>query len=103
AAELKRIGGSANGWKAFPIRTYGRRTRVAAPGVVLVGDAAGADALMGEGISFALEYGMLAADAILRSRETGDWSLRDYARAVERGALGRKLRRLALAARLFYG
>jgi flavin-dependent dehydrogenase len=103
AAELKRIGGSANGWKAFPIRTYGRRTRVAAPGVVLVGDAAGVDPLMGEGISFALEYGLLAADAILEARATGDWSFGSYAAAVGRGSLGRKLRRLGLGARLFYG
>jgi flavin-dependent dehydrogenase len=90
-------------WKAFPIRTWASGTRVVAPRALLVGDAAGCDALMGEGISFALEYGMLAADAILAARETGDWSFAAYAQAVERGPLGRKLRRLALGARLFYG
>ena len=90
-------------WKAFPIRTWSAGTRVAAPHALLVGDAAGCDALMGEGISFALEYGFLAADAILAARETGDWSFAAYAEAVERGPLGRKLRRLALGARLFYG
>src|SRR5262245_12242767 len=102
--ELARLGGPASdGWKAFPIRTYARGTRVAAPHAVLVGDAAGADALMGEGISFALEYGMTAAQAIVRAHATGDWTFRDYARAVETDPIGRKLRRLALAARLFYG
>jgi flavin-dependent dehydrogenase len=103
AGELARIGASPDGWKAFPIRTYGRRTRVATPGVVLVGDAAGVDPLMGEGISFALEYGMLAADAILAARATGDWRFDRYAQAVARGPLGRKLCRLGLGARLFYG
>ncbi|TMA43793.1 MAG: hypothetical protein E6J81_15365, partial [Deltaproteobacteria bacterium] len=73
------------------------------PHTLLVGDAAGVDPLMGEGISFALEYGVLAADAILAARGTGDWSFRSYARAVARGAIGRKLRRLGLGARLFYG
>jgi flavin-dependent dehydrogenase len=102
-AELARIGGWHAGWRAFPIRTYAAGTAVAAPGVVLVGDAAGVDPLMGEGISFALEYGMLAADAILAAQATGDRTFRGYAAAVERGALGRKLRRLALASRLFYG
>jgi flavin-dependent dehydrogenase len=92
-----------HGWKAFPIRTWAAGTTVAAPHALLVGDAAGCDALMGEGISFALEYGVLAADAILAARETDDWSFRSYARAVERGPLGRKLRALALLARLFYG
>src|SRR5262249_43994524 len=77
--------------------------RVAAPHALLVGDAAGCDALMGEGISFALEYGTLAADAIVDARRRGDWTFGRYARAVERGSLGRKLRRLALLARLFYG
>jgi flavin-dependent dehydrogenase len=103
-AQLARLGvRAASGWKAFPVRTYAAGTVVAAPHVVLVGDAAGSDPLMGEGISFALEYGTLAAAAIVRADATGDRSFRDYARAVARGALGRKLRRLGLAARLFYG
>src|SRR5438132_7593043 len=103
AAELARIGARPRPWKAFPIRTWARGTRVATPHALLAGDAAGCDALMGEGISFALEYGMLAADAIVAARASGDWSFRRYARAVERGPLGRKLRRLHLGARLFYG
>lgn len=104
-AELSRIGAGArrHPWKAFPIRTHVDGGRLAAPHALLVGDAAGCDPLMGEGISFALEYGMLAADAILAARDAGDWTFRGYARAVERGPLGRKLRRLALGARLFYG
>jgi len=103
AAELARIGARPRAWKAFPVRTYARGTRVAAPRALLAGDAAGCDALMGEGISFALEYGMLAADAIVTARASGDWSFQRYARAVERGPLGRKLRCLHLGARLFYG
>jgi flavin-dependent dehydrogenase len=102
-AMLAGAGGRAAGWKAFPIRTFLRGQAVAAPHALLVGDAAGCDPLMGEGISFALEYGRLAAEAILAARARGDWSFRGYARAVHRGALGRKLRRLGLAARLFYG
>lgn len=90
-------------WKAFPIRTFDAGTTVAAPGALLVGDAAGVDALMGEGISFALEYGMLAADAIADHRDRPDHGAAAHARAVAAGALGRKLRRLALGARLFYG
>src|SRR5207244_1204991 len=102
-AELTRIGARGDGWKAFPIRTYAADAAVAAPHALLVGDAAGCDPLMGEGISFALEYGRLAAAAIVRADETGDRSFADYARAVHRGALGRKLRRLCLGAQLFYG
>ena len=104
ATELARLGVTASyGWKAFPIRTYARGVALAAPHVLLAGDAAGCDALMGEGISFALEYGMLAAEAVARAHETGDWRFGSYAHAVARGPVGRKLRRLALGARLFYG
>ncbi len=103
AAELARVGARACDWKAFPIRTYSARTLVSAPHALLVGDAAGADPLMGEGISFALEYGLLAAEAIIAAVESGDWTFRRYTRAVHRGPIGRKLRRLGLGARLFYG
>jgi len=105
AAELGRLRAApaGRGWKAFPIRTYAAGAPVSAPHALLVGDAAGCDPLMGEGISFALEYGVMAADAILGARATGDWTFRRYARAVGRGGLGRKLRRLGLGARLFYG
>src|SRR6185436_10431670 len=85
---------SDRGWKAFPIRTFDATTTIAAPHALLVGDAAGVDPLMGEGISFALEYGMLAADAIVTGRGRDDLGARAYARAVTEGALGRKLRRL---------
>ncbi len=102
-AELARIGARPNGWKAFPIQTWVPGDAVAVPHALLAGDAAGCDPLMGEGISFALEYGVLAADAVARAHETRVWTLADYAAAVEGGPLGRKLRRLGLAARLLYG
>jgi flavin-dependent dehydrogenase len=102
-ALLAEIGAVATTWKAFPIRTLTRRTAVAAPHALLVGDAAGVDPLMGEGISFALEYGALAAETIVRAHATGDWSYASYARAVHGGPIGRKLRRLAIGAKLFYG
>ena len=103
AAELARLGAAPAAWKAFPIHAYVGAPHLAAPHALLVGDAAGVDPLMGEGISFALEYGLLAAEAVCRAHATGDWTFRSYARAVERGPLGRKLRRLGLATRLFYG
>lgn len=99
---LGEIGAVATGWKAFPIRTH-TGGPIVAPGVLLAGDAAGCDPLMGEGISFALEYGVLAGDAIAHARRSGDLSFASYQRAVDRGPLGRKLRLLRLATRLFYG
>jgi flavin-dependent dehydrogenase len=88
---------------AFPIRWYRRRTRLAAPHVLLAGDAAGVDPLMGEGISLALEYGELLAEATTTALRIGDFSGEAYQKAIESSWLGKKLRRLHLGTRLFYG
>jgi flavin-dependent dehydrogenase len=50
--------------KGHPIRWWSKDGRFAMPHILLVGDAAGADPLFGEGISFALGYGEVAAAAI---------------------------------------
>jgi len=102
-ALMDEIGGRATTWKAFPIRTLTPGSVLAAPRALLVGDAAGCDPLMGEGISFALEYGALAAETLVAAAASDDWSFAGYATAVHRGPIGRKLRRLGLGARLFYG
>ncbi len=88
---------------AFPIRWYRRgKTRVAAANVLLAGDAAGADPLMGEGISLAMEYGSFAAHALLEARRQRDFSGRAYQRAIDTSWLGVKLGRLHATARWFY-
>jgi flavin-dependent dehydrogenase len=89
--------------KAHPIRLYRRGLPIAAPGVLLVGDAAGVDPLLGEGISFALQFGQLAAGVLAEGFAAGDLTFTGYARRVERSAMGRKLHRLGFAARVMYG
>jgi flavin-dependent dehydrogenase len=98
-----RLGSPAGAMKSFPIRWYSANSRLAAPHVLLAGDAAGVDPLMGEGISFAFEYGRRAAAALDRMA-TGDTAAHAWYRSeVERSWMGRKLRRLRLAERMFYG
>lgn len=65
--------------KGHPIRWWSARGRFARPRVLLVGDAAGADPLMGEGISFALGYGGPASEAIIDAFARGDFSFDTYA------------------------
>ncbi len=101
--ELKLHGGLEPRRAAFPIRWYRRgKTRVAADNVLLAGDSAGADPLMGEGISLALEYGTFAAQAAIEACRTGDYSGERYQRAIDRSWLGIKLGRLHSTARWFY-
>ena len=88
---------------SFPIHWYGPRAAVAGPHILLAGDAAGVDPLMGEGISIALEYGRFVGLAATEALRTGDLSGAEYQRRIETSWLGKKLRRLHLATRLFYG
>ena len=89
--------------KAFPIRWYDAQDSFAQGCAILAGDAAGVDPLMGEGISYAFEHGKLAAAAIARYLEGHRSALEAYGIELHRGMIGRKLRRLAFAARRFYG
>ncbi|MBV8358988.1 MAG: FAD-dependent monooxygenase [Deltaproteobacteria bacterium] len=89
--------------KAFPIRWYDARDRYVCGRAILAGDAAGVDPLMGEGISCAFEHGKLAAAAIAHYLDGDRAALEVYGNELHRGLMGRKLRRLAFAARRFYG
>lgn len=89
--------------RAAPIRLHAPGGALGAPGVLLVGDAAGVEALLGEGISFALEHARIAARTLAEGFAAGDLAFVGYAEAVRRSRAGRKLDRLALLARLFYG
>jgi menaquinone-9 beta-reductase len=90
-------------FRAFPINGYTPKSPLSAPNVILVGDAAGAEPLMGEGISFALEYGKFAAQAITQAFQTQHFDFADYTDSVAGSWLGKKLARLHFATRLFYG
>ncbi len=91
------------GYKAFPIRWYAPQQSFVRDRVVLAGDAAGVDPLMGEGISYAFEHGKLVAQALDDFFSGQPDALARYDDALHRGAVARKLRRLGFAARRFYG
>lgn len=87
--------------KSFPIRWYGEGVRIATPHVLLAGDAAGVDALMGEGISYSFEYGRRAAATAAAALATQNFEFENY--ELGESWMGKKLRRLEMATRLFYG
>jgi menaquinone-9 beta-reductase len=74
-----------------PIHWFSPRNRFSAPRLLLVGDAAGADPLFGEGIGPALAYGKLAAESIRNAAQTGDYAFRDYRPRLVNSYLGRYL------------
>lgn len=103
-AEMTRRGaptGEAE-WQGWPIRGFDPLDRFAVPGVLLVGDAAGADPLFGEGISFALGYGRIAARAVRAAFARDDFSFRDYRRRILFAPLGQALTIRWLIAGILY-
>jgi geranylgeranyl reductase family protein len=82
----------------IPVRPRPRRGHGA---ILLAGDAAGlADPLTGEGISFAIRSGRLAADAILRAGADLSRAARDYERSL--GDLLGEIRAARIVARAIY-
>lgn len=83
--------------KGAPIRWFEKNGCYAQPRVLLAGDAAGADPLFGEGISFALGYGPPVADAIEDAFGRIDFSFDSYTSTLMHYWL---FRHLALRTRL---
>jgi flavin-dependent dehydrogenase len=93
AKEMARLGFDINNYeiKGHPIRWFSPRNHMSIPRVLLVGDAAGADPFLGEGISMALGYGALAAREIGEAFATGDFAFENYKSRVLRSPLGQVL------------
>jgi len=89
-------------WNSHPIRWFRTRELFSAPRVLLVGDAAGVDPLLGEGISFALQYGELAATEILRAFKLHDFSFSSYRKHLLKHPVGKGLSLRSAVARLLY-
>jgi flavin-dependent dehydrogenase len=70
--------------------------------VLLAGDAAGVDALFGEGISIALGYGGFAARALRDAFARQDFSFGDYRRLILGSEMGKSLRRRTWWAKFYY-
>ena len=88
--------------QGHPIRWFSASAGFSVPHVLLVGDAAGVDGIFGEGISFALGYGQVAADAIRAAFASDDFSFIDYRLRVLRSPLGRTLRTRTRITHLLY-
>jgi flavin-dependent dehydrogenase len=104
AAEFGRHGYNLDEYKleGHPLRWFEAGSAFAAPRVLLVGDAAGTDALFGEGISAALGYGQFAARAIREAFAKKDFTFREYKTMFLRSELGKSLRRRTWMAKFFY-
>ena len=88
--------------QGHPVRWFNAKAEFARPHVLLVGDAAGVDALFAEGISYAMEYGAIAAATVYDAFVHNDFSFADYRARLLRHRLSRSLQRRAFIATHFY-
>lgn len=88
--------------QGHPVRWFNAKAEFARPHVLLVGDAAGVDALFAEGISYAMQYGSIAAAAIETAFAHKDFTFADYRDRLLQHRLSRSLQRRAFIASHFY-
>jgi flavin-dependent dehydrogenase len=87
---------------AHPIRIFDPLAGVSVANVICVGDAAGGDAALGEGIAHALDFGDLAANVVADAFDSADFSFRDYSARLIAHPVGRTLiGRLELATAMY--
>lgn len=86
-----------------PERWFDAGAAHSVPRILLAGDAAGVEPLLGEGISHALDFGIHAADAVAFAFKEGDFSFRDYGKNLSRSAMGRRLKLKRAVAKFCYG
>jgi flavin-dependent dehydrogenase len=93
AKEMSRFGYNLEDYeiKGYPVRWFSPNNQMSTPRVLLVGDAAGADPFLGEGISIALGYGALAAREIGQAFQHNEFLFSGYRSRVLRSALGQVL------------
>lgn len=88
--------------EGHPIRLFDRKGPLSSSHALLVGDAAGADPVFGEGIALAVGYGELGAAAIHDAFARSDFSFSAYRERVLQSPLGKSLRRRTVIAGLAY-
>jgi len=88
--------------EGHPVRWFQPDASFSQPHVLLVGDAAGVDPLLAEGISYAMEYGAIAAETLSAAFRSNDFSFGDYRQRLLTHRLGRLLQRRAWLALPLY-
>ncbi len=76
-------------WKSHPIPFFNGERVLSEENVLLVGDAAGIEPLIGGGIHLSLLYGDVAARSIISSFENDDFSFSEYTSRVDNHIVGK--------------
>lgn len=89
-------------WQGHPVPWNDDFSEISKPNVILVGDAAGIDPLIGGGIHLSLSYGDFASDAIINAFQNKNYSFNDYENRFMNHSVGKYIRRLTYLAHEIY-
>jgi flavin-dependent dehydrogenase len=92
-----------NLWSSHPVTYFLNEVSLSRPNVLLVGDAAGIEPLMGGGIHLSLAYGEVAATTISDAFRRNDFSLKMYNQTLHDHYLGKYIRKFTNVAKYIYG
>jgi len=88
--ELKsrNIRSTPEAWSSHPIHWLSKDDIISQPNVILVGDAAGIEPVLGGGIHMALSYGQVAAGAVIAAFRKNDFSFHDFKKRIQSHIVG---------------
>ena len=89
-------------WSGHPIPWLEKQIHLSRSNMILVGDAAGIEPLIGGGIHLSLAYGDLAANAIVDAFQNSNYSFNDYNNRFMNHSVGKYINKLTLIAHEVY-
>ena len=89
-------------WKGHPVPWYDSYTKLSEENIILVGDAAGIEPLIGGGIHLSLLYGDAAANTILNAYNTNDYSFENYEDKIKSHFVGKYIKKFTYVANEIY-
>ncbi len=89
-------------WSSHPVTYFLDEVPLSQPNILLVGDAAGIEPLLGGGIHLSLVYGDVATITIADALQRSDFSLKRYNEILKGHFLGRYIRKFTNVAKYVY-
>jgi flavin-dependent dehydrogenase len=92
-----------NVWSSHPVTYFLKEVPLSQSNVLLVGDAAGIEPLLGGGIHLSLAYGEVASTLISDAFRRNDFSLKMYNQILHNHYLGKYIEKFTSVAKKIYG
>jgi flavin-dependent dehydrogenase len=96
------INQSTEHWSSHPVTYFLQDVALSQPHILLVGDAAGIEPLLGGGIHLSLMYGQVAATTIIDAVRRDDFSFNMYSQTIQNHYLGKYIKKFTRVANDMY-